>query len=92
MTSYLDGNMLGGALGELFAVDVTVAVGTCASCGTARMLSEAEVYPDAPGLVARCPACGAVILRVVRADDRAWLDLTGIRSLQLPVPSASPAP
>lgn len=86
MTSYLDGNVLGGALGELFAVDLTVAAGTCASCGATGMLSESEVYPDAPGLVARCPACGEVILRVVRAGDRAWLDLTGIRSLQLSVP------
>lgn len=86
MTSYLDGNVLGGTLGEVFAVDMTVAVGTCASCGTPGMLSESEVYPDAPGLVARCPACGEVVLRVVRAADRAWLDLTGISSLQLPMP------
>lgn len=83
MPGYLDGNMLGGALGEVFAVDVTAAVGRCAACGTAGPLGAARVYPDAPGLTARCPACGEVILRLVRAGDRAWLDLTGVTVLEL---------
>ncbi len=30
---YVDGNVLGGPLGEVFAVDVTAAVSRCASCG-----------------------------------------------------------
>lgn len=88
MSDYLDGNMLAGALGELFAVDVTTAVGRCASCGTSSLLAQARVYPDAPGLVARCPTCAEVVLRLVRGPDRAWLDLRGVTSLQLAVPSA----
>ncbi len=87
MTTHLDGNVLGGPLGEVFAVDVTVAVGKCSSCGTPSVLGEAMVYSDAPGLVARCPSCAEVVLRLVRGPGRAWLDMRGISCLELPMPS-----
>ena len=32
----LDGNAVAGLLQEVFAVEMTTAVGTCASCGTSR--------------------------------------------------------
>jgi hypothetical protein len=86
MSDHLDGNMLAGALGELFTVDITAAIARCASCGTSSAVAQAHVYPDAPGLVARCPSCGEVVLRLVRGPDRAWLDLRGITCLQLAVP------
>jgi Zn finger protein HypA/HybF involved in hydrogenase expression len=86
MVDYLDGNALGGALGELFAVDVTTAVGQCASCGTSSAIAEARVYPSALGMVARCPTCDEVTVRVVRGEDRAWLDLSGISCLQVALP------
>ena len=41
---------------------------------------------DAPGMVARCPGCGAVMLRLARGPGRAWLDLRGITCLQLTLP------
>ena len=86
MSDYVDGNMLAGVLGELFTMDVTTAVGTCASCGASGAIAQARVYPDAPGMVARCAACGAVLLRLVRGPDRAWLDLRGVASLQVAMP------
>ena len=86
MMAHLDGNVLGGALGELFTVDVTTAVGQCASCGDRSVIAAAMVYPDGPGLVARCSVCGEVILRLVRGGDQAWLDLRGISCLELTVP------
>lgn len=85
MTTYLDGNMLAGTLSEIFAVDVTAAVGECVSCGTSGAIAQARVYTDGPGLVARCPVCGAAVLRVVRGSGRTWLDLRGITCLELPV-------
>jgi uncharacterized protein DUF6510 len=91
MTMNLDGNMLGGALSELFAVDITTATGQCAACGTTGAMGEARVYTDAPGLVARCRACGEVVLRLVRGPDRAWLDLRGITCLQVQLPAESAA-
>jgi hypothetical protein len=48
-------------------------------------IAQARVYPHAPGMVARCPACDAVLLRLVRGPGRAWLDLRGFTYLQLAV-------
>jgi Family of unknown function (DUF6510) len=86
MSDYMDGNMLGGSLGELFSMDVTSATGTCVSCGASWAIAQLRVYPHAPGMVARCPACDAVLLRLVRGPGRAWLDLRGLTCLQLAVP------
>ena len=86
MNAHLDGNVLAGALRELFTVDITTATGQCISCGTAGAMGEARVYADAPGLVARCPACDEVVLRLVRAPGRAWLDMSGLRYLELQLP------
>jgi uncharacterized Zn finger protein len=80
MSTHLDGNALGGELGELFTADITAATGRCASCGTVSAIAQTRVYTRAPGLVARCPGCGAVMLR-------AWLDLRGITCLELTVPA-----
>jgi predicted RNA-binding Zn-ribbon protein involved in translation (DUF1610 family) len=86
MTAHLDGNVLAGALGEVFAVDVTAAAARCASCGAMGAIAETRVYTAAPGVVARCPACGEVMLRLVRGPGRAWLDLHGVTCLQVAVP------
>ena len=56
---------------------------TCAICRDARRIAELHAYPDAPGIVLRCPSCGAAQLRLVRSGDRAWLDLQGIEVLEI---------
>ena len=86
MNSHLDGNVLAGTLGEVFAVDITTAIGQCASCSTSGAMGEALVYTDAPGLVARCRTCGEVVLRVNRTAGRIWLDMRGLRCLELHTP------
>ena len=86
----LDGNALAGALSEIFRVDVTTAVGQCAHCRHSGPMAQTVVYANAPGMVARCPECGQVVLRVVTDAGRAWLDLRGLICLQLAVP-ADPA-
>ena len=86
MSDYMDGNMLGGSLGELFSMDVTSATVTCLSCDASLAIAQTRVYPHAPGMVARCPDCDAVLLRLVRGPDRAWLDLRGVTSLQVAMP------
>ncbi len=87
MPEPLDGNMLAGPLSDVFTVDISTAVGQCASCGNSAPMGATRVYADAPGLVARCVACGEVVLRLVRSDGRAWLDLRGTRCLQLTLPA-----
>ena len=83
---WVDGNVLGGALREIFTMDVTAARGRCAGCGRAGAVAQARVYERAAGLVARCPGCDAVLLRLVRAPGRAFLDLHGLSFLELPLP------
>ena len=81
---WVDGNALGGVLGEVFAADLTLAKTTCAGCRCVVPHAVLHFYLDAPGAVARCPGCDAVQLRVVSNETRTWLDLTGIRVREIP--------
>ena len=81
-----DGNTLTGHLLDLFRVDVTTAVGRCTRCGRTAVMAEVRVFDHAPGVVARCPTCDQVLLRLVHGPGRAWLDLRGLTYLQLPAP------
>jgi hypothetical protein len=84
--SWTDGNTLTGHLHDLFRVDVTTAIGRCGNCGRTAAMAEVRVFDHAPGVVARCPTCDQVLLRLVHGPGRAWLDLRGLTYLQLPVP------
>jgi Family of unknown function (DUF6510) len=86
--AYQDGNVLAGPLAELFAVDVTAATSQCANCRRSGPLALLHVYGHAPGLVARCPMCSEVMLRLVRGAADAWLDLHGTLSLRISLPEA----
>lgn len=79
----LDGNAAAGPLQELFARELTAAQLTCAGCGAIRPLGADLAYLQAPGLVLRCAGCGAVLLRLVHGGGRYWLDLSGVRCLEL---------
>jgi Family of unknown function (DUF6510) len=80
---YVDGNALGGTFLELFGVDVTVANGVCGWCGRAGDVAGLRVYLRAPGTVVRCPTCEGVLMKIVRSETRTWLDLSGLRTLEL---------
>jgi hypothetical protein len=86
MTGYVDGNAAAGALAEVFAVDVTSAVGQCSGCGRTEAFGAVRVYLQAPGLVARCPSCDTVLLRLVTTPTHTYLDLQGLTYLRLPPP------
>jgi hypothetical protein len=78
----LDGNAIAGLLQEVFAVEMTAAIGTCGSCGTARPVGAVHVYRGA-GTVLRCAHCDNVLAKIVKNDSRVWIDLTGIRTLEV---------
>ena len=82
---YLDGNAAAGQIASLVSLDVTTVTGRCAGCGATGLLAEARMYGPAPGLVLRCPACEAVLLRIVEGAGRAWMDLRGLAYLQTPL-------
>ena len=85
MTEKLDGNAIAGDLREIFAVDVTAARFLCAGCSHADAVATLLVWSQSPGLVARCPNCEDVVIRVVRAPDRVYLDLRGSVRLEVPL-------
>ena len=78
----LDGNSIAGALHAAFGHEMTMARGTCATCGKTNMLAELRVYLRAPGAVARCPVCGQVELVLIEARGVVCLDLRGCASLE----------
>jgi hypothetical protein len=82
----LDGNAMGGLLLDVFGIELTAAVGTCAACGARGEVARMVVYVRCPGVVARCPGCGAVLLRIVEARDRRFVDLHGLRTLEIARP------
>jgi hypothetical protein len=86
MDTWLDGNAMGGPLRELFSVDVTSAMSRCANCGMVGPLAQTRLFEHAPGMVARCPNCDSIVMRMVRGPGRAWLDMQGMSYLQLPMP------
>jgi len=84
-----DGDALAGHVGDVFRVDLTSAVGRCSGCGPTAPMAEARVFDHAPGVVARCPVCDQVLLRLVRGPGRTWLDVRGLAYLQLPAPEGT---
>ena len=82
LTDALDGNAIAGLLQEIFAAEMTAAVGVCAACGAAAQLAEGVVYLRAPGTVLRCRNCGAVLLVVVRRHELNCVDLQGLTALE----------
>lgn len=81
---HVDGNAAAGALGEVFAVDLTAASGRCAGCGLVAVLARARAFGAGQGIVLRCPGCDGVLLRMARTPGRAVLDLRGLAHLEVP--------
>jgi DNA-directed RNA polymerase subunit RPC12/RpoP len=65
----LDGNAIAGWLFEYFGSEMTTVVGRCKHCGTRSLIAELAVYTRAPGAVARCRACGNVVMMLVKIRD-----------------------
>jgi recombinational DNA repair protein (RecF pathway) len=80
----LDGNAVAGLLQEVFLAEMTTAVGTCGSCGTPGPVGAVYVYRGA-GIVLRCPHCRNTLAKIVKNDSRVWIDLRGLRNLEVTV-------
>ncbi|WP_017584969.1 DUF6510 family protein [Nocardiopsis ganjiahuensis] len=81
----LDGNVLAGPLSEVFSVDLTAAARLCSVCGDEGVCAQLLVYADGPGLVARCPGCAVLVLRLVRTPHGVVLDLGGTGCVTIPL-------
>jgi len=80
----LDGNAIGGLLIDVFGADMTGANGTCGTCGATGPVAEQVVYRQAPGTVARCRACGNIVMVFVEVRGTTCVDLMGMASLGQP--------
>jgi hypothetical protein len=77
----LDGNAIGGLLIELFGTDMTAAVGTCDSCGTASQVAEFAVYSPGLGTVVRCRVCDNTLMVFVEVRGVTCVDMRGLAQL-----------
>jgi hypothetical protein len=82
----LDGNAIAGLLQEVFAAEMTTAIGTCGGCSAAGPVGAVHVYRGA-GIVLRCPHCNNVLAKIVKNSSQVWIDLQGIRTLEVAVQS-----
>jgi hypothetical protein len=78
----LDGNAIAGLLQEVFAVEMTTAIATCNGCGAQEPIGAVRVYRGA-GTVLRCAHCDNVLAKIVEAQPRIWIEMQGMRSLEL---------
>jgi hypothetical protein len=78
----LDGNSIAGVLEGLFGRDMTLSTGRCAHCGADNEVGALHVY-RAAGIVVRCPSCEAILIRIVEAGDRTWIDFRGLSTVEL---------
>jgi hypothetical protein len=79
----LDGNAVGGLLRELFVPDITAAIVTCGSCGTAAAVGQVRVFGGPMGAIFRCERCDTAVMRLVHTPAGLWLDMRGARSLHV---------
>ena len=82
----LDGNAAAGVLAEVFAAEMTAALGICAHCGATNAIGAVWVYAHAPGTVLRCPDCTGLLMTIVRAREHLFVDVGGVRRLQFAAP------
>ena len=80
----LDGNAVAGVLQEVFAVEMTTAIGTCRACGAEEPVGAIHVFRGA-GVVMRCPHCDNALVSIVKDDTRVWISFAGVRTVQLTV-------
>jgi Zn finger protein HypA/HybF involved in hydrogenase expression len=78
----LDGNAIAGLLQEVFAVEMTTAVGVCGACGATEAVGAVHVFRGA-GVVLRCPHCDNALVKIVKDDTRLWIGFPGVRTLEL---------
>ena len=83
----LDGNAVAGLLQEVFAVEITTAVGTCAGCGATEPVGATHVFEGA-GVALRCPHCDSALVKIVKDGSRVWLGFPGLRTLEVAVSTA----
>ncbi len=82
---HVDGNALAGPLSEIFSADMTLATGTCASCGDVSALATSMVYLKPKTFIVRCHVCDSVMLTIIQYSRSTRVDLGGMTSLTIAI-------
>jgi hypothetical protein len=85
----LDGNAAAGPFGDLFGVDITSAIVTCAGCHASAPFAEQRAFMSGPGTVLRCPGCDHLLARVVETRTEIWLEMSGSSSWRFAAPAST---
>ena len=83
MENKLDGNAAAGVLQEIFPYEMTMAQITCTDCGATMAMGATAAYMHGMGTVLRCPVSDTVLIRVAQIKGRYFLDMRGVRVLQI---------
>jgi len=83
MENKLDGNAAAGVLQAIFPFDMTLVQATCTGCGATKAIGATAAYMYGMGTIIRCPSCDTVLIRVAQARGRTFLDMRGVRVLQI---------
>jgi hypothetical protein len=79
----LDGNAAAGLLAEIFAVEMTTALASCANCGATGPGGALLVYAHGMGTIVRCHGCDNALIRIARGRRGYVLDLRGMSALRV---------
>ena len=83
MEHKLDGNAAAGTLQTIFPFDMTLVQATCTGCGATNAIGATAAYMHGMGTIVRCPSCDNVLIRVAQVKGRSFLDMRGVRVLQI---------
>jgi hypothetical protein len=83
MMEPLDGNVLAGALSDVFAFEPTATWGRCEACSDVAVLGQAVVYGHPMGFVARCRNCDNVLVVVVEHDGHTSFGMRGLQWMRV---------
>lgn len=87
MDNTLDGNAAAGTLQAIFGLEMTRVRAMCDGCGATNPIGATAAYMSAMGTIVRCPACSAALIRIVQGAVQGgksyWLDMRGVRVLQI---------
>jgi len=83
MENKLDGNAAAGVLQAIFPFDMTLVQATCTGCGATKAIGATAAYMHGMGTIIRCPSCDTVLIRVAQARGHTFLDMRGVRVLQI---------
>jgi len=81
--THLDGNALAGLFADTLGIEITAAIGRCASCHLVFELARAHAFVAAIGAVLRCAHCQGVLAVIVQKPQEVLVNLSGLAHIAI---------